>query len=146
VNLHDAKRPAALIVYDHLTAAKPEFKKTWLLHSINEPQVKDTITVIHQNGGKLVNQTLEPKEFQIVKVGGPGHEFEFGGQNHPPNRTPKPEDEAGAWRIELSPAKPAASDDFLNVIQIMDDGVDPLPVTRTKEGIRIGSRTVALPK
>jgi heparin/heparan-sulfate lyase len=145
VNLHDPKRPAALVVYDHITTAKPEFKKTWLLHSIDEPQAKDAITVIRQNGGKLVNQTLEPKEFQIVKVGGPGHEFEFGGQNHPPNRPPKPEDEAGSWRIELSPAKPVASDDFLNVIQIMDDGVDPLPVTRTKEGIRIGSRTIALP-
>ena len=145
VNLHDAKRPAALVVYDRITSAKPEFKKTWLLHSLDEPLVKGAITVIRQNGGKLVNQTLEPVAFHIEKVGGPGHEFEVAGANHPPNRTPRPEDEAGSWRIELSPAQPAATDTFLNVIQIMDDGIDALPVSRTKQGVRIGESIVRLP-
>jgi heparin/heparan-sulfate lyase len=145
LNLHDAKRPAVLVVYDRITSAKAEFKKTWLLHSLDEPQVDGAVTVIRRNGGKLVNQTLEPATFRIVKVGGPGHEFEVAGVNHPPNRPPKPEDEAGSWRIELSPTHPNASDTFLNVIQIVDDGVDPLPVTRTKDGIRIGERIVKLP-
>jgi len=145
VNLHDAKRPAALVVYDRITSARPEFVKTWLLHSLDEPEVKGAVTVIRQHGGKLVNQTLEPSAFHIAKVGGPGHEFEVAGANHPPNRAPKPEDEAGSWRIELSPAKPAATDNFLNVIQIMDDNVDPLPVTRTKDGVRVGDRSVQLP-
>jgi heparin/heparan-sulfate lyase len=145
LNLHDAKRPAVLVVYDHITSAKPELKKTWLLHSIDEPQVDGAITTIRRNGGKLVNQTLEPAAFHIVKVGGPGHEFEYAGVNHPPSKPPVPADEAGSWRIELSPAQPAATDSFLNVIQIMDDSVDPLPVSRTKDGIRIGTRTVKLP-
>jgi heparin/heparan-sulfate lyase len=145
VNLHDPRRPAALIVYDRLRAARPEFKKTWLLHSIDEPKVEGPVTVIRQNGGKLVNRTLEPADFQIAVVGGPGHEFEFAGQNHPPTRAPAPQDEAGAWRIELSPAKAAEFDTFLNVIQVMDDGVDALPVSRTRDGVKIGSREIRLP-
>jgi len=144
INLHDPKRPAALIVYDRMTSANPKFVKTWLLHSIDEPSVNGAVTTIRQNGGKLVNQTLEPAAFRIRKVGGPGHEFESGGTNHPPDHQPRPEDEAGSWRIELSPANPAATDTFLNVIQILDDGVDPLPVTRTKEGVRIGGKQIKL--
>jgi heparin/heparan-sulfate lyase len=142
INLHDAKRPGALVVYDDITSAKPEFVKTWLLHSLNEPEVKGGTTVIGQNGGKLVNQTLEPAAFHITKVGGPGHEFEVAGANHPPNRAPRADDEAGSWRIELSPDRPSATDHFVNVMQIMDEDVDPLPVTRTKSGVRIGDRVV----
>jgi heparin/heparan-sulfate lyase len=145
VNLHDSQRPAALIVYDHISSAKPEFKKTWLLHSIDEPQVDGAVTVIRQKGGKLVNCTLEPAAFKITVIGGPGHEFEIDGQNHPPNRTPSPQDEVGAWRIELSPAQAAVSDTFLNVMQIMDDGVEPLPVARTGDGVRIGDRQIRIP-
>jgi hypothetical protein len=145
VNLHDAKRPAALVVYDRITSSKPEYKKTWLLHSLDEPQVIGPTTIIRQNGGKLVDQTLEPAAFRIIKVGGPGREFEVAGSNHPPNKPPKPEDEAGSWRIEVSPTRPAATDTFLNVIQIMDDGVEALRVIRTKEGVRIGERNVKLP-
>jgi hypothetical protein len=145
INLHDPKRPAALIVYDRITSAKPEFVKTWLLHSLEEPTVNGATTIIRQNGGKLVNQTLEPAAFRITKIGGPGHEFEIAGVNHPPDHPYRPDDEAGAWRIELSPANPSATDTFLNVIQIMDEGVDPLPVTRIPEGIRIGTRSVSLP-
>jgi heparin/heparan-sulfate lyase len=145
VNLHDEKRPAALIVYDRIRSAKAEFKKTWLLHSIDEPKVEGAVTVIRQNGGKLVNQTLEPADFKITVVGGPGREFEIDGRNHPPNRAPAPADEAGAWRIELSPARPAEFDTFLNVIQVMDEGVEPLPVVRTKDGVKIGAREIRLP-
>jgi heparin/heparan-sulfate lyase len=146
VNMRDAKRPSVLVVYDRITSASPEFKKTWLLHSLDEPQVNGAVTVIRHNGGKLVNQTLEPAAFRIAKVGGPGHEFEVAGVNHPPDSAPKPDDEAGAWRIELSPTKVAATDEFLNVIQIMDDGVEPLPVIRTRDGVRVGERNIALPK
>jgi heparin/heparan-sulfate lyase len=145
VNLHDAKRPAALIVYDRIRSAKPEYKKTWLLHSIDEPKVDGPVTVIRQNGGKLVNLTLEPADFKITAVGGPGREFEIDGINHPPNRAPAPQDEAGSWRIELSPARAAEFDTFLNVIQVMDDDVEPLPVTRTKGGVKIGGREIRVP-
>jgi heparin/heparan-sulfate lyase len=146
VNLHDSKRPAALIVYDRIVSAKPEFKKTWLLHSIDEPRVQGALTVIRQNGGKLVNQTLEPADFKIATVGGPGREFEINGQNHPPNRAPEARDEAGAWRVEISPAAQRAADTFLNVMQVMDDNVEPLPVIRLKDGVRIGDRVLRLPE
>jgi hypothetical protein len=145
VNLHDPKRPAALIVYDRIRSARPEFKKTWLLHSIDEPKVDGPVSVIRQNGGKLVNLTLEPADFKITVIGGPGREFEIDGKNHRPDRAPAPQDEAGAWRIELSPARPAEFDTFLNVIQVMDNEVEPLPVARTRGGVRIGSREIRVP-
>jgi hypothetical protein len=96
--------------------------------------VNGAVTAIRQNGGKLANQTLEPEKFTIATIGGPGHEFEINGQNHPANRAPSPQDEAGSWRIELSPAAAAVSDTFLNVMQVMDDGVDHLPAVGTTEG------------
>jgi hypothetical protein len=145
VNLHDAKRPAALIVYDRISSAKAEFKKTWLLHSMDEPKVEGAVTVIRRNGGKLVNRTLEPSGFRITTIGGPGREFEINGLNHPPSKAPGPQDEAGNWRMELTPAAPAVSDTFLNVMQVMDEDTEPLPVTRTKDGVKIGGREVRLP-
>jgi len=42
------------------------------------------------------------------------------------------QEDAGCWRIELSPVKSALSDNFLNVIQAMDAGYNPSkqPVSR----------------
>jgi len=34
-------------------------------------------------------------------------------------RMPEGGDEAGVWRIELSPLKPATRDHFLNVLQVI---------------------------
>jgi hypothetical protein len=64
------------------------------------------------------------------------------GANRRSDKAPKPQDEAGSWRIELSPTQAAAADTFLSVIQIMDDDVEALPVSRTKDGVRIGGIAV----
>lgn len=148
LNLRDASRPAALIVYDRVVSANPEFKKSWLLHSIDEPEVRDAVTVIRQQRSKLVNHTFAPRDFHIVKVGGAGHEFDVNGANHRPQKPVKPDDEAGSWRIELSPTKPAAETEFINVMQVMDAETAPLPVVRVEagqmSGIRIGGRIVLL--
>lgn len=138
LNLHDEKVPAALIVFDKVVSADPSFKKYWLLHSIEEPQVRGNETVITrtQNGedGKLVNTTLMAgnDKPEITKVGGPGREFWVFGTNYENEISSQGENtyERAAWRIEVSPSKVAADDCFLNVMQTMRRDQNPLKVSR----------------
>jgi len=114
--------PGTLIVLDKVVSTNPSFKKTWLLHTQNEPKIeKNTITAVNTNNGrngKLVTTVLLPeiKNQDIQKVGGAGKEYWSDGKNW---GTVTQED-AGCWRIELSPVNPSLSDNFLNVIQAMD--------------------------
>ncbi|MEF3310626.1 carbohydrate binding domain-containing protein [Paenibacillus sp. GYB004] len=134
LNLKDATHPAAMIVYDKVKASDPNFKKYWLLHSMEEPQVSgNTTTIVRSEGGyegKLVNETLLPGPGGAVieKVGGPGHEFDVFGANYPQaTRSANHTIEAGAWRVQVSPAVSSETDRFLNVLQVMDnDGTAPL--------------------
>ncbi len=119
--------PGTLIVLDKVVSANASFQKTWLLHTQNEPEIRGTtiISVNTNNGrnGKLVTTVLlpEPDNQTINKIGGPGKEYWSDGTNW---GTVTQED-AGRWRIELSPVRSSRSDNFLNVIQAMDAGHDP---------------------
>ncbi len=55
-------------------------------------------------------------------MGGPGRDFWVFGEDFPNSTTRgKPDEyELGAWRVEVSPARPAAEDLFLNVMQVMN--------------------------
>ena len=114
--------PGTLIVLDKVVSTNAAFKKTWLLHTQNEPTVsKNIITAVNtDNGrkGKLVNTVLLPeiKNQDIQKIGGPGKEYWSDGNNW--GRVTQ--EDAGCWRIELSPVNASLSDNFLNVIQAMD--------------------------
>ena len=128
LNLRSKKVPAAMIVYDHIVSANPSFKKTWLLHSIEEPQwIAGGFEVLRtKNGesGMLHCETLLPQGVQAAKVGGPGKEFWVNGVNYPADPRPSHPDmagERGAWRVELSPSAPSADDVFLNVIRVADN-------------------------
>lgn len=114
--------PGALIVLDKVTSTNESFKKTWLLHSQNEPNIKgDEIgfeSIQNGRNGKLQNNVILPEinNQQIEKNGGAGKEYWLDGKNW---GTVSQED-AGQWRIELWPKQQALSDNFLNVIQVMD--------------------------
>ena len=105
------------------------FKKTWLLHSQNEPVIKRNIVEFEStaNGrnGKLHNDVLLPAiENQVIeKIGGPGKEYWVDGKNW----GSVTQEDAGRWRIELSPKKASKSDNFLNIIQVMDAKPAPAP-------------------
>ncbi|SFB62355.1 Heparinase II/III-like protein [Cohnella sp. OV330] len=157
LNLKNGAHPAAMIVFDRVVASDPSFKKYWLLHSIDEPNVNPTTktTTITRatrgDTGKLVNQTLLPDNAQIDKVGGPGHEFDVFGTNYP--STPlytTTSDEQGAWRIQVTPSNlsaPQKEDLFLNVIQVMDSvgnpAPSPLPVQKLTASLAVGTQTDA---
>lgn len=145
--------PAVLIIYDHIVSSDPSFKKFWLLHSIEEPQIgKNDFTVTRtRNGdsGKLHCDVLLPENADIEKVGGPGKEFWVFGENYPNAATTRPDpcNERGAWRVEVTPSTEAAEDCFLNVIQVSDkDSDSKLHVKRIDAvkvvGIEVADRLV----
>lgn len=157
LNLKNQEHPAALIVFDKVTAANPDFKKTWLLHSLEEPQIVGNTATVTKTGyeynGKLVNQTILPASdnLSLIKVGGTGKEYLVGEENQalsPKKKFDLDTYEAGAWRIEVSPKNASRTDVFLNVIQVMDNvgGPQPLQTQKVKgdsvTGVKIADRVV----
>lgn len=159
LNLKDASHPAALIVFDKVSASDAGFKKTWLLHSQSEPEISGDTVVIQrtdwdynstvQYNGKLINRTVLPTNALLAKVGGSGNEFSVGGINYPiqPEADYSTE-EAGAWRLEVSPPTGNETDLFLNVMQVMDAS-SALPALQTTAiaspllaGVKIKDRVV----
>ncbi|GFZ90442.1 hypothetical protein GCM10008018_40920 [Paenibacillus marchantiophytorum] len=159
LNLKDSTNPAAMIVFDRVVSSDPNFKKYWLLHSIEEPIIDEatkTSTIRRTDkgdSGKLVNQTLLPQASNAViqKVGGPGHEFDVFGTNYPITPTnPNNTEEPGAWRIQLSPGTAEKEDLFLNVLQVMDGDKQPLPVQKLDApalvGVQLADKAVLFSK
>ncbi len=128
LNLYNDEVPAALIVYDKVVSTSPFYKKYWLLHSIEEPAVKENEIIVTRtlegDNGKLVNTCLLPvtENLELNYVGGPGKEFWVFGENYenePRNKNPEDTYERAEWRIEISPKDPAYENLFLNVMQVM---------------------------
>lgn len=128
LNLKDEKIPATLIVFDKVVSSVPGFRKFWLLHSMEEPQISKNITTITLNergwSGKLINTTLLPQiENALIKtVGGPGKEYWVFGKNYGNELTGGNPNgfETGDWRVELQPGQASSEDYFLNVMQVTD--------------------------
>jgi heparin/heparan-sulfate lyase len=135
--LPDRTYPATLVVFDRVHSARPEFRKTWLLHSIQEPQISGrTVQVVRDQdgyGGKLFVESLLPDEAEIRKIGGPGKEFwvENLGRNFPLTMKPRAGAEPGGWRIEVSSAVPADTERFLHVMTVADATTGSAPVVHT---------------
>jgi Heparinase II C-terminal domain/Heparinase II/III-like protein len=157
LNLGRSDVPAALIVLDRVESADKDFKKTWLLHCVEEPKIDGIRSTIKRSGkgysGKLVNLSLLPavNNLSITKVGGEGKEFTVQGENFAQAFRPEYENnsaDGAQWRLEISPKTASTKDMFLNVIQVMDDDnqIQPLPVqyleNDTLLGICIANRQV----
>ncbi len=151
----DGDVPAAMVIYDRVKSSDPSFRKYWLLHSIEEPRLGESVFTIERtkNGdsGRLHCSVLLPQadNLSLEKVGGPGKEFYVFGENYPNFATTRPDpcNERGAWRVELSPLEPQQEDSFLNVIQVSDRSVKKvLPVSRISgenvEGAIVGDKAV----
>jgi heparin/heparan-sulfate lyase len=153
LNLKSDIIPGVLIVMDKIVSTNASFKKTWLLHSQNEPILKNGSiefeSTANGRNGKLHNDILLPEgnNQNLAKIGGPGKEYWVDGKNW---GTVTQED-AGRWRIELSPKNASKSDNFLNVIQVMDatPAQNPLKVTKATAtkgkyiALSVGDRIVA---
>lgn len=131
-------KPAIFVVMDKVTARKASFKKTFLLHSLQAPEVDGNVTVIRRDqigyNGKLTNQTLYPKNAKITTIGGPERQNWVVDRNYPPvggkyysNYNSAESSEHGWGRVEISPALASETDYFLNVMYV-SDADDPSPV------------------
>jgi heparin/heparan-sulfate lyase len=146
LNHFDDTYPATLIIFDRIVSTNSSFKKTWQIHSIEEPQINsNTITIrrtaLHyENGpsggignysGKLVIQKLLPTKATVEKIGGTGFDswVDFEKENYPPDPEGENYDvENGMWRVEVSPSYARYEDLFLNVLTVMDNSTNNHPV------------------
>jgi hypothetical protein len=142
LNLGEADRPGALIVFDRATSANSAYKKYWLLHTMNEPVV-DGNRIVAVNGGKLTDTALYPESPVIEKVGGANSKFDVFGTNYNQGgsivtSSQRPYEE-GSWRVQISPPQEALEDMFLNVLEMTDAGTEGSQVQRIESDTVLGA-------
>jgi heparin/heparan-sulfate lyase len=145
LNLKDANIPAALIVFDKVVASNPDFKKFWLLHSIEQPEIAGNQITIkrtkNDDSGMLVNTVLLPDlaNADIQPVGGKGKEFWVFGTNYTFEMKPGQDEanERGEWRVEISPKKAASEDYYLNVMQITNNTQKSMYAVKRIDGDKV---------
>jgi heparin/heparan-sulfate lyase len=130
LNLREAQTPGALVVFDRVVAARGDFRKYWLLHTLEEPVLEGASARVdctqHGASGRLNLDVLLPRPPNAVlsKVGGRGKEYWVFGTNYAndaqPERVSRGSIETSDWRLELSPQSAAAEDHFLAVMQMSD--------------------------
>jgi heparin/heparan-sulfate lyase len=141
-----------IVILDRVESTNPSFRKTWLLHTVEEPRLEDRVFVIEnrtrirftggktpqakdywqQYSGKLHSETVLPAEASLQFVGGEGKEFWVDGKNHPAEVAETDLiTEPGIGRIEVSPSKPRAFDLFLHVLS-PTEADDPTPRPRVE--------------
>lgn len=152
LNLKSEKVPAAMVVFDKVVSKNAEFKKHWLLHSIEQPQVSENGIIIKRtkdgDSGMLSNTVLLPakENLDMQVIGGKGKEFWVNGTNYanaPQAGRPDPRNERGEWRVEVSPSAPANEDYFLNVIQVADNDCNELHKASLLKGENLVGAVIA---
>lgn len=152
LNLKSEKVPAAMVVFDKVVSKNAEFKKHWLLHSIEQPQLSENGIVIKRtkdgDSGMLSNTVLLPakENLDMQVIGGKGKEFWVNGTNYanaPQAGRPDPRNERGEWRVEVSPSAPANEDYFLNVIQVADNNCNELHKASLLKGENLVGAVIA---
>lgn len=104
-------RPETFVILDRVVSTRPEYKKTWLLHSRYQPAVDGNRFTVTNGAGRLVVQSLLPKAATVETIEG----YTYGGRSFPPVSA-RLADTANKWRLELSPAEPRREDTFLHVM------------------------------
>lgn len=143
----------AVIVYDDVEATRSDFRKRWLLHSIEPPLVTENGFKVWispaegpgRAGGYLEGHVLYPLDAHLLTIGGPGFEFFVDGVNYDEGgevqRVAQTDArlEVGAWRLELMPGRDSEADQFLVVMfpRLTHEEVEHSVTRLTGEG-RIG--------
>lgn len=147
-NTHNETYPAIFVVFDRVVSKDPTFKKTWLLHAIQEPTIENRTVTLTRNeeaymggqyNGKLVATSLLPETVTLTKVGGTGREFSVNGVNYLPQEI-DPDTEPGAWRVEISPTNTDTAHTFLHAMTVMNATTTTAPqITKTETAQMIGA-------
>ncbi len=119
--------PNHFVICDWVKSTKAEYKKSWLLHTQNEPLVEGGMFRADHEGGRLFCSTVYPRHATLTKIGGPGKEFWANGKNW--DLAPAVSEMInskydggllGNWRMEVSPGTPRNEDVFIHLIQVGD--------------------------
>lgn len=136
--------PDFFVVFDRVVSTRPEYRKTWLLHTATEPRIEGPVFSASQERGKLFSKTLLPERFEMTKIGGPGRQFRVDGHNYAMPQgyaIPDTTQLLGQWRVEVSPAKASAADCFLHFLQAADIFTPEMVKSeRIRKGKRVGVR------
>ncbi len=162
LNFKNKDIPGALIVFDHVVSKDASFKKTYLLHGVNAPEIEgNRVTLIRSENtynGKLVNDTLLPENAQITQVGETKDDYiiDNNAKTKINLKTNSANDsainEGGGIRTEISPVTSNEEDYFLNVMQVSDANAENEPLTATliesdtHHGVEIYDRVVMFGK
>ena len=118
----------AVVIFDRVTSTKAEFRKRWLLHTLEKPEITEDGFTVHvsptaqpgHNGGRLEAHVLLPHHPRLQLVGGSGFEFLVDGKNYAHGVSEeiiqRHGAEPGAWRVEVMPGEPREKDEFLVVL------------------------------
>ncbi|MCA1806247.1 MAG: hypothetical protein LC646_13215, partial [Xanthomonadaceae bacterium] len=137
------------------SATDPAFRKRWLLHSLEQPRMREDGFSIRVppneergwSGGRLEGRVLLPRRALLQTLGGPDFEYFVEARNYDEDGTlweqirarQQQQLEPGAWRIELQPMRPARDDLFL-VVLLPTGGEAPAHRVRLLEaGGRVGA-------
>jgi heparin/heparan-sulfate lyase len=131
LNFDNPQTPAALVVLDNMTTARPEFKKYWQLNSLNPPERTAEGVTLHNTAlgrsGRVGVRVLRPaaEDRQIEILSGQAAYTVFGQPFIPPDPQ-RPE--ANGHRVLFSWKTARASDVFLCVMPICDERAPQLPI------------------
>ncbi|MBR2465304.1 MAG: InlB B-repeat-containing protein [Clostridia bacterium] len=78
----DADFPMLFFTYDTITPVDPEFERTYLLHTVKEPEIDEatlSATIVEGDGKMHVQSLFGAMEFE--KIGGPGKAYWINGKN-----------------------------------------------------------------
>ncbi len=125
----DKNHKGVMFVGDKITVSNPSFKKTFLLHTQQEPTIEGNTVFVEntsaEHRGAMQMHMVLPKAKCVSKIGGEGMEYTINGVNYPLIKEYEHRAlEAGAWRIEISPDGENATDYMLNVLLAGDIGTN----------------------
>lgn len=130
-------RPNALLIFDRVRSTDAGYAKTWLLHTVNEPEVENRRWQVEHNKGRMIATTLLPADARVEAVGGPGREFLVAGQNYPFSDNPDAiRALMGRWRVEVTPGAARQTDRFLHLLETGDrtlEAMDGVKLLETEE-------------
>jgi len=136
--------PDFFVIFDRVVSKKPEFKKTWLLHTATEPSINKQVFSAYHEQGRLFAKTLLPEKAELVKIGGYGKQFWINNRNYPMpenNAVPDSTQLLGQWRVEVNTAEQKNETLFLHLIQVGDLNLKEMTASElVKKGKRAGVR------
>ena len=136
----NADVPMYFFVFDNITAKSASYRKTFLLHTKNEPIINgNVVTEMTREGGKLVLQSVYGGA-EITKVGGPNNNYNVNGTQCEPNQDATSQNDGFWGRVEIKTAAGNATDRMLNVMFVCDSSKSPdLPATGISNDTVTGS-------